>query len=85
MTSAHTAGRSGAFFVYCASVSPSVRCVSLIVRQSPGSVSDNVRRKPTFIARQIVLRAATLKENLMLSQQITKTEDEMRRRGGPNA
>ena len=72
MTSAHTAGRSGAFFVYCASV-------------LPGSVSDNVRRKPTFIARQIVLRAAALKENLMLSQQITKTDDEMRRRGGPNA
>jgi hypothetical protein len=46
--------------VYCASVSPNVRCVSAIVRRTPVSVSDNVRRKPAFIARQAAHHCAPL-------------------------
>jgi hypothetical protein len=44
--------------IYCASVSPSVRCVSTIMRRTPASVSDNVRRKRPSIARPAVHRSA---------------------------
>jgi hypothetical protein len=46
--------------VYCASVSPNVRCVSTIVRRELASVSDNLRRKPAFIARRAVHHCAPL-------------------------
>jgi hypothetical protein len=46
--------------VYCASVSPNLRCVSANVRRMPGSVSDNVRRKPAFIVRRAVHHCAPL-------------------------
>jgi hypothetical protein len=36
----------------CASVSPSMRCVSAIVRHRPDSVSSNVRLKAAFITRR---------------------------------
>jgi hypothetical protein len=45
---------------YCASVSPSLRPVSAIVRRRPASVSDNVRQKPAFIARRAVHHCAPL-------------------------
>jgi hypothetical protein len=37
--------------VYCASVSPNVRCVSANVRRTAASVSNNLRRKRPSIAR----------------------------------
>jgi hypothetical protein len=37
--------------IYCASVSPNLRCVSANVRHRLRSVSDNVRRKRPSIAR----------------------------------
>jgi hypothetical protein len=40
--------------IYCASVSPTVRCVSTIVRRTAPSVSANVRRKWPSIARRDV-------------------------------
>ena len=46
--------------IYCASVSPGVRCVSTIVRRTPASVSDNVRRKWPSIARRAVHYCAPL-------------------------
>jgi hypothetical protein len=46
--------------IYCASVSPSVRCVSRKVRRTPASVSDNVRRKGPVIARRAVHHCAPL-------------------------
>jgi len=46
--------------VYCASVSPNVRCVSANVRQTAASVSDNVRRKSPSIARRAVHYCAPL-------------------------
>jgi hypothetical protein len=46
--------------IYCASVSPSVRCVSPIVRLKPSSVSDNVRRKRRSIARRAIHHCAPL-------------------------
>jgi hypothetical protein len=46
--------------IYCASVSPSVRCVATIVRRTPTSVSDNVRRKWPSIARRTVHHCARL-------------------------
>jgi hypothetical protein len=45
---------------YCASVSPSGRCVSRNVRPPPSSVSDNVRRKWPSIARRTVHYCAPL-------------------------
>jgi hypothetical protein len=46
--------------VYCASVSPNLRCVSAIVRQTAASVSANVRRKWPSIARRAVHYCASL-------------------------
>src|SRR5271157_6307707 len=45
---------------YCASVSPSVRYVSVIVRQTHASVSANVRRKRRSVARRGVHHCAPL-------------------------
>jgi hypothetical protein len=45
---------------YCASVSPNLGCVSAIVRPTPASVSDNLRRKPASIARRAVYYCAPL-------------------------
>lgn len=45
---------------YCASVSPNLRCVSSIVRQTAASVSDNVRRKWPSIAHRTVRYCASL-------------------------
>ena len=46
--------------IYCASVSPIVGSVSATARRKPVSVSDNVRWKPTFIARRAVHHCAPL-------------------------
>jgi hypothetical protein len=46
--------------VYCASVSPNLRCVSANVRRTPASVSANVRRKWPSIARRTVYYCAPL-------------------------
>ena len=46
--------------LYCASVSPIVRCVSANVRQTATSVSDNLRRKGPSIARRAVHHCASL-------------------------
>jgi hypothetical protein len=46
--------------VYCASVSPNLRCVSANVRQTAASVSDNVRRKWPSIARRAIHYCAPL-------------------------
>ena len=46
--------------IYCASVSRNLRCVSPIVRPTPTSVSDNVRRKWPSIARRTVYYCAPL-------------------------
>jgi hypothetical protein len=53
-------GGRASLTIYCASVSPNVRCVSTIVRRSPASVSANVRRKPRSIARRAVHHCAPL-------------------------
>jgi len=47
-------------FIDCASVSPSVRCVSPIVRRTRLSVSRNLRRKRRSIARRTVYHCAPL-------------------------
>jgi hypothetical protein len=44
-------GRRAPRVIYCASVSPNVRCVSANVRLTLASVSHNVRRKRPSIAR----------------------------------
>ena len=46
--------------IYCASVSPNLRCVSANVRRTPASVSDNLRRKWPSIARRTVYYCASL-------------------------
>jgi hypothetical protein len=56
---AENGGRAPAS-VYCASVSPNLRCVSAIVRQTAASVSGNVRRKRPSIARLAVHHCAPL-------------------------
>jgi hypothetical protein len=53
-------GRRAPRVIYCASVSPNVRCVSTIVRPTPASVSDNLRRKRCSIARRAVHHCAPL-------------------------
>jgi hypothetical protein len=53
-------GRRAPRVIYCASVSPNLRCVSTIVRPTPTSVSDNVRRKRPSIARLAVYHCASL-------------------------
>ena len=53
-------GRRAPPAIYCASVSPNLRCVSAIVRRTPASVSDNVRRKWPSIARRAVYYCAPL-------------------------
>jgi hypothetical protein len=47
--------------IYCASVSPNLRCVSTIVRRMPASISANVRRKWHSIARRAVHHCAPLR------------------------
>jgi hypothetical protein len=56
----HSAGYHTPQVVDCASVSPSVRSVSAIVRRTPASVSANVRRNGCFIARRAVYHCAPL-------------------------
>jgi hypothetical protein len=51
-------GRRALAVIYCASVSPDLRCVSMIVRRRPGSVSADVRRKRRSIARRAVHHCA---------------------------
>jgi hypothetical protein len=53
-------GRRAPRVIYCASVSPNLRCVSTIVRPTPTCVSDNVRRKWPSIARRAVHYCAPL-------------------------
>jgi hypothetical protein len=48
-------GRRAPVFVYCASISPSVRCVSAIVRPTAASVSNNLRRKPALYCASLHL------------------------------
>jgi len=50
--------------IYCASVSPSVRCVSTILRRTPASLPQKVRWKQRSVARRGVHHCAPLQVDL---------------------